>query len=71
MKYDDYITEFLYCSKNFDTSFVKYKHDETEKEKEDIILFFCKHFPEYKFKNSYPHTAFLFKKINNTDESTQ
>lgn len=64
MKYDDYITEFFCFSKNEDMSFIKYKHNETEEEKEDVIRFFCKHFPKYKFRNSYFHTAFIFEKID-------
>lgn len=61
--YDDYITEFLYTAKQLDNSFVQYKHNETEEEKEDIIRFFYKHFPGYEFNNSYWHTAMMYKKI--------
>ena len=62
MKYDDYIIEFYNSNKQLDMSFIQYKYNETEKEKEEIILFFCKHFPNYKFYNSLTHTAFFYKK---------
>lgn len=62
MKYDDYITEFNYSNQQHNMSFIRYQHDETEEEKEEIILFFCKHFPNYKFYNSLEHTAFFYKK---------
>ena len=61
MKYDEYITEFNNYSKQYDMSFIRYKYNETENEKEDIILFFSKYFPRYKFYNSVEHTAFFFK----------
>lgn len=61
MKYDEYIIEFNNCSKQYDMSFIRYKYNETENEKEDIILFFSKYFPRYKFYNSVEHTAFFFK----------
>lgn len=61
MKYDEYIAEFNNYSKQYDMSFIRYKHNETEDEKEDIILFFSKYFPHYKFYNSVECTAFFFK----------
>lgn len=66
-KYNDYITEFMYFCKKYDISFVKYKNNETESDKEDIIKFFSEYFPEYKFYNSYQHTAFFFEKIARKD----
>ena len=68
MQYDDYITEFLYCSEHYPISFVKYKYNETEDEKEEVIRYFSKHFPDYKFYNSFHHTAFFFKKIDNAGD---
>lgn len=62
MKYDDYITEFYHNNKRHDMSFIRYKNNETKKEKEEIVLFFCKYFPNYQFYNSLENTAFFYKK---------